>query len=334
VPLAAKFFFQLVFAGTAATIVSGAVAERIKYISFILFSFIMAIAIYPIIGHWIWGGGWLSQRGFVDFAGSTVVHSVGGWAALAGVFILGPRIGKYAADGKPLAIPGHNLMAATIGCFVLWFGWFGFNPGSTMGVSANGGDIAEIALTTNVAAAAATLSATAVAWLMLGKPDLGMTLNGCLAGLVAITAPCAFVCVADSAIIGAIAGALVVLGVMFFDRIKADDPVGATSVHLLNGVFGTLCVGLFSTPSRVGRSGNANHLPGLFYGGGAEQFIDQLIGVLACGAYVAVVAAIAWLALKVTIGIRVSPEEERDGLDYGEHGNEAYHGFQFVSEVA
>jgi Amt family ammonium transporter len=259
---------------------------------------------------------------------------VGGWAALAGVFILGPRIGKYAADGKPLAIPGHNLMAATIGCFVLWFGWFGFNPGSTMGVSANGGDIAEIALTTNVAAAAATLSATAVAWLMLGKPDLGMTLNGCLAGLVAITAPCAFVCVADSAIIGAIAGALVVLGVMFFDRIKADDPVGATSVHLLNGVFGTLCVGLFSTPSRVGRSGNANHLPGLFYGGGAEQFIDQLIGVLACGAYVAIVAAIAWLALKVTIGIRVSPEEERDGLDYGEHGNEAYHGFQFVSEVA
>jgi Amt family ammonium transporter len=328
VPLAAKFFFQLVFAGTAATIVSGAVAERIKYISFILFSFVMAIAIYPIVGHWIWGGGWLSERGFVDFAGSTVVHSVGGWAALAGVYILGPRLGKYAANGKPVAIPGHNLMAATIGCFILWFGWFGFNPGSTM--AADGAAISEIALTTNIAAAAATLSATAVAWIMLGKPDLGMTLNGALAGLVAITAPCAFVCAADAAIIGAVAGALVVLGVMFFDRIKADDPVGATSVHLLNGVFGTLCVGLFSTPDRVGRSGNANHLPGLFYGGGPEQFLDQLVGVLACGAYVVIVSAAAWLILKFTIGIRVSAEEEREGLDVGEHGNQAYFGFLFA----
>jgi Amt family ammonium transporter len=326
VPLAAKFFFQLVFAGTAATIVSGAVAERIKYISFILFSFIMAIAIYPIVGHWIWGGGWLYERGFVDFAGSTVVHSVGGWAALAGVYILGPRLGKY-KDGKVNAIPGHNLMGATIGCFVLWFGWFGFNPGSTM--AADGAAIAEIALTTNIAAAAATLSATAVAWIMLGKPDLGMTLNGALAGLVAITAPCAFVCAADAAIIGAVAGALVVCGVLFFDRIRADDPVGATSVHLLNGVFGTLCVGLFSTPDRVVRSGNTNHLPGLFYGGGAEQFIDQLIGVLASGAYVAAVAAVAWLALKFTIGIRVSAEEEQAGLDVGEHGNQAYYGFLF-----
>jgi Amt family ammonium transporter len=328
VPLAAKFFFQLVFAGTAATIVSGAVAERIKYIAFILFTAVMAIAIYPIVGHWIWGGGWLAERGFVDFAGSTVVHSVGGWAALAGVYILGPRIGKYAANGKPVAIPGHNLLAATIGCFILWFGWFGFNPGSTM--AADGAAISEIALTTNVAAAAATLSATAVAWTLLGKPDLGMTLNGCLAGLVAITAPCAFVCVADAAIIGAIAGALVVVGVLFFDRIRADDPVGATSVHLLNGVFGTLCVGLFSTPDRVGRSGNANHLPGLFYGGGAEQLIDQLIGVVACGAYVVVVAGVTWLVLKLTIGIRVSAEEEQTGLDVGEHGNQAYFGFLFA----
>jgi ammonium transporter, Amt family len=328
VPLPAKFFFQLVFAGTAATIVSGAVAERIKYISFIAFSFVMAIAIYPVVGHWIWGAGWLSKMGFVDFAGSTVVHSVGGWAALAGVYILGPRLGKYSSDGKPQAIPGHNLTAATIGCLILWFGWFGFNPGSTMGVDAEA--ISEIALTTNVAAATATLSATAVAWIMLGKPDLGMTLNGALAGLVAITAPCAFVCVADAAIIGVVAGALVVVGVLFFDRIRADDPVGATSVHLLNGIWGTLCVGLFSTGDRVIRSGNTEHKPGLFYGGGTEQLLDQLIGVLACGAYVMVVAAAAWLILKFTIGIRVRADEEREGLDIGEHGNQAYFGFLFA----
>ncbi len=328
VPLGAKFFFQLVFAGTAATIVSGAVAERIKYLSFIAFSAVMAIAIYPICGHWIWGAGWLSQRGFVDFAGSTVVHSVGGWAALTGVYILGPRLGKYSANGKVNAIPGHNLTAATIGCLILWFGWFGFNPGSTMGVDAVA--ISEIALTTNTAAAAGALVATAIAWLMLGKPDLGMTLNGCLAGLVAITAPCAFVTVEASALIGAIAGALVVFGVLFFDRIRADDPVGATSVHLLNGVFGTLCVGLFATPERIIRSGNAEQKAGLFYGGGSEQFIDQLIGVLACGAYVVIVSAIAWTVIKVVMGLRVSEEEERNGLDIGEHGHQAYAGFQFL----
>jgi Amt family ammonium transporter len=330
VPLWAKFFFQLVFAGTAATIVSGAVAERIKYLSFILFSFIMALGIYPIVGHWIWGGGWLADRGFVDFAGSTQVHSIGGWAALVGVYILGPRLGKYGPDGKVHAIPAHNFSLATIGCFVLWFGWFGFNPGSTMGVDAAA--ISEIAITTNLAAAAATLSATAVAWIMLGKPDLGMTLNGSLAGLVAITAPCAFVTSGASVIIGLIAGALVVLGVMFFDRIKADDPVGATSVHLLNGIFGTLCVGLFATPDRIARSGNTAQKAGLFYGGGSEQLIDQLIGVLACGAYVIVAAAIAWTLLKVTVGIRVSKEEELEGLDHGEHGNQAYPGFQYVHE--
>ena len=327
VPLTAKFFFQLVFAGTAATIVSGAVAERIKYLSFIAFSFIMAIAIYPIVGHWIWGGGWLSERGFVDFAGSTVVHSVGGWAALAGVYILGPRMGKY-KDGKITAIPGHNMMGATIGCFVLWFGWFGFNPGSTMGVDAAA--IAEIAATTNAAAASGALAATAVAWIMLGKPDLGMTLNGCLAGLVAVTAPCAFINIQDAFVIGAIGGALVVFGVQFFDRIKADDPVGATSVHLLNGVFGTLCVGLFAQPDRIARSGNAAQKAGLFYGGGSEQFFDQLIGVVACGGYVLVVAAISWIVLKTVMGIRVSAEEEKEGLDVGEHGNQGYYGFAFI----
>lgn len=332
VPLNAKFFFQLVFAGTAATIVSGAVAERIKYLAFIIFSFIMAMAIYPIVGHWIWGGGWLAKMGFVDFAGSTVVHSVGGWAALMGVYILGPRLGKYGPGGKINAIPAHSFMAATIGCLILWLGWFGFNPGSTMGVDPAA--ICDIALTTNTAAAAATLSATAVAWLVLGKPDLGMTLNGCLAGLVAVTAPCAFISVPVSAGIGAVAGVIVVFGVLFFDRIKADDPVGATSVHLLNGVFGTICVGLFSKPDLIARSGNAAQKPGLFY---AENFdpsalIAQLTGVAACAGYVIVVASIAWLALKLTMGIRVSPEEEREGLDRGEHGNEAYHGFQFVAE--
>lgn len=325
VPLWAKFFFQLVFAGTAATIVSGAVAERIKYVSFIIFSFIMAMAIYPVVGHWIWGGGWLQTRGFVDFAGSTQVHSIGGWAALMGVVILGPRIGKYGEHGKINAIPGHNLSLATIGCFVLWFGWFGFNPGSTM--AADPGAIAEILVTTNTAAAAGTLSATVLAWLLLGKPDLGMTLNGCLAGLVAITAPCAFVSVPVSAIIGLIAGVLVVLGVLFFDRMKCDDPVGALSVHLLNGVFGTLCVGLFTTPDRIARSGNAAHKAGLFYGGGMDQLATQFLGVAACAAYVLVLAALAWFILKATIGIRVGAEEELDGLDIGEHGNEAYPDF-------
>lgn len=325
VPLWAKFFFQLVFCGTAATIVSGAVAERIKYHAFIIFTFIMAIAIYPIVGHWIWGGGWLQSRGFLDFAGSTQVHSIGGWAALVGVLMLGPRIGKYSKDGRVNAIPGHNLSLATIGCFVLWFGWFGFNPGSTMGVDPEA--ISEVVVTTNTAAAAATLSATLVAWLLLGKPDLGMTLNGCLAGLVAITAPCAFVSVGASAIIGLIAGALVVVGVIFFDRVRCDDPVGATSVHLLNGVFGTLCIGLFATPDRIGRAGNDAATAGLFYGGGVDQLITQLIGVVACGAYVMLTAAVAWVILKQTVGIRVSREEEIEGLDIGEHGNEAYPNF-------
>lgn len=327
IPLYGKFFFQLVFAGTAATIVSGAVAERIKYLSFIVFSIVMAIAIYPIVGHWIWGGGWLAAKGFVDFAGSTVVHSVGGWAALTGVYILGPRAGKYLADGKIKAIPGHNYTAATIGCLILWLGWFGFNPGSTMAVDPNA--ICNILLTTNTAAATGTLAATATAWIMLGKPDLGMTLNGCLAGLVAITAPCAFVSVPHSALIGAIGGVFVVLGVLFFDKMRADDPVGATSVHLLNGVFGTLCVGLFAD-ERIEAIVGAKR--GLFLGGGAQQVITQLIGILACAAYVLVVSGLAWFIIKATIGLRVSPEEEKEGLDIGEHGHEAYHGFQLVSE--
>jgi Amt family ammonium transporter len=326
VPLWAKFFFQLVFCGTAATIVSGAVAERIRYISFILFSFIMAMFIYPIVGHWIWGGGWLAKLGMFDFAGSTVVHSVGGWAALAGVIALGPRIGKY-DNGDIRAIPGHNLALATIGTFILWFGWFGFNPGSTM--AADAGAIAHIAVTTNTAAAGAIITATITSWLLLGKPDLGMTLNGCLAGLVAITAPCAFVSVGSALIIGLIAGVLVVLAVMMFDRLRLDDPVGALSVHLVNGIFGTLCVGLFAQDKIVGvATGN-----GLFYGGGLHLLKVQLTAILTVAIFVFGISMLTWSFLKIAIGIRVSREEELRGLDIGEHGNEAYNSFQiFITE--
>ena len=327
VPLAAKFFFQLVFTGTAATIVSGAVAERIKYHTFIVFSFIMGTVIYPVVGHWVWGGGWLQKMSFFDFAGSTQVHSIGGWSALAGIIVLGPRIGKYNAQGKVQAIPGHNMSLATIGCFVLWFGWFGFNPGSTMSVG-DGKLIAHIAVTTNTAAAFATITATITAWLLLGKPDLGMTLNGCLAGLVAITAPCAFVTVWSSVIIGSIAGVVVVLAVLMFDRIKIDDPVGATSVHLVNGVFGTLCIGLFADKELVlGADGKPMMGTGLFTGGNMDQLIVQATGVIATAAYVLPVAFIAWFILKATMGLRVTKEEEMEGLDHGEHGNEAYPGF-------
>jgi Amt family ammonium transporter len=325
IPLWTKFFFQLVFAGTAATIVSGAVAERIKYGSFILFVLFMGMFIYPVVGHWIWGGGWSALEGFRDFAGSTQVHSIGGWAALAGVIILGPRIGKYGPDGKVNPIPGHSMALGLIGTFVLWFGWFGFNPGSTMGMDAEA--IGEIAMTTNMAACAATLTATATAWILMGKPDLGMTLNGCLAGLVAITAPCAFVTVGASVVIGAIAGVIVVLSIIMFDRLKLDDPVGALSVHLVNGVFGTLCVGLFSEPGRLAGRGVMETKGGLFYGGGMTQLILQLKTVAATAGYVLVASFVFWTIVKFTIGMRVTKEEEIGGLDIGEHGQEAYPGF-------
>jgi Amt family ammonium transporter len=317
VPLLAKFFFQLVFAGTAATIVSGAVAERIKYFSFIVFSFIIVGLIYPIAGHWIWGGGWLAQKGFLDFAGSTQVHSIGGWAALAGVLALGPRYGKYNKDGSANPIPGHNLALGLIGCFVLWLGWFGFNPGSTMAADVEA--ISRICITTNMAAAAAMLSATVVSTMLLGKPDLGMTINGCLAGLVAITASCAFVSVMSSFIIGLIAGCLVVLAVIGFDKVHIDDPVGALAVHLCNGVFGTLCVGLFAEPQWT-----PGQAAGLFFGGGLKQLGVQALGVFWVGVFVFVVARIAWWLLKITMGIRVSIQEEVEGLDIGEHGQTTY----------
>jgi Amt family ammonium transporter len=310
-----------VFAGTAATIVSGAVAERIKFMSFVVFSFVMVGLIYPVTGHWIWGGGWLSGMGVWDFAGSTVVHSVGGWAALAGILLLGPRIGKF-KDGRPQPMPGHNMSTATIGVFVLWLGWFGFNPGSTM--AADPLAIGHIAVTTNTAAAAASLSALLTATLLLGKPDLSMILNGCLAGLVAITAPCAWVSVPSSLLIGLIAGVLVVLGVLFFDRVGIDDPVGALSVHLLNGVFGTLAVGLWADPSVAPVAGPP---AGLFAGGGLTPFLTQLLGVVAAGGYTFVIALGAWGILKATMGLRVTAEEELEGLDIGEHGMTAYPDF-------
>ncbi len=318
IPLYAKFFFQLVFCGTAATIVSGAVAERIKYISFIVFSFILTLVIYPIIGHWIWGGGFLAEMGFFDFAGDTVVHSVGGWGALAGVIILGPRVGKYTKDGKMNPIPGHNMSLAVIGLFVLWLGWFGFNPGSTM--AADPVAISHILMTTNTAAIVAVLTSTATSWIIIGKPDLGMTINGCLAGLVAITGSCAFVSVTSSIIIGAIAGILVVFAVILFDKLKLDDPVGALAVHLFNGIFGTLAVGLFAEDGITGvATGN-----GLFYGGGFKLLGIQAVGVLAVGAFTFGSSVIVWFLIKKTIGLRVSVREEIEGLDIHEHGNQAY----------
>ena len=322
VPFWGKFFFQLVFCGTAATIVSGAVAERIKYITFIVFSFVLTLVIYPIVGHWVWGGGWLADLGFLDFAGDTVVHSLGGWAALAGALVLGPRIGKYDKDGKPRAIPGHNMSLAVIGLFVLWLGWFGFNPGSTMSFQ-NPADVMHILMTTNTSAIAAVLTATAASWLLLGKPDLGMTINGCLAGLVAITGGCAYISIGNSLLIGAVAGVLVVFAVLFFDRAKVDDPVGATSVHLCCGVFGTLCIGLFAQEG-VTTLSTRN---GLFYGGGAGLLGTQLLGIAAVGAFVFAASLVLWWVLKKTMGIRVTREEEIAGLDIGEHGNHAYPDF-------
>ncbi len=312
VPKEASFFFQLVFAATAATIVSGAVAERIKYPSFFVFSFLLVAVIYPVTGHWTWGGGWLSELGFGDFAGSTIVHSVGGWAALTGAIILGPRLGKYTANGmRP--IPGHSQSLATLGMFILWLGWFGFNPGSQL--AADAGPIAHITVTTNMAAAAGVLGATLISYLLMGKPDLSMALNGALAGLVGITAGCDGVSIMGSVIIGFIAGTIVVFSVMFFDKIKIDDPVGALSVHLVNGIWGTLAVGLFNTES------------GLLYGGGISQLIIQVIGIVSIGAYVAIISTVLWLVIKAVMGLRVSSEEEYEGLDVGEHGMEAYPDF-------
>ena len=316
--------FQTVFAATAATIVSGAMAERTKFSGYLIYSFFITAIIYPIFGSWAWGSlfegsGWLENLGFIDFAGSSVVHSVGGWLALAGAIVLGPRIGKYGLDGKPRAIPGHNIALAALGVFILWFGWFGFNPGST---TVGDGDIGRIAVTTNLASAAGAIAAMFMSWAISKKPDGSMMLNGALAGLVAITAGCASVSPVSSIIIGFIAGIVVVLSVFFFDgTLKIDDPVGAVSVHAINGAWGTLAVGLFATDG------------GLFFGGGIKLFGVQALGVVTAFAWAFGLGMILFKTIKHTIGLRVSEEEELRGLDIGEHGMEAYSGFQiFITQ--
>lgn len=313
--------FQTVFAATAATIVSGTMAERTKFISYLVYSAVISLLIYPIFGSWAWGSlggqgtrGWLETLGFHDFAGSTVVHSIGGWLALAGAIVLGPRIGKYAPDGKPRAIPGHSIPLATLGVFILWFGWFGFNPGST---TAGVGLAGYIAVTTNLGAAAGATTALITSWLLLKKPDVSMALNGILAGLVAITAPCDGVSPVGAVLIGGIAGILVVLSVLFIDYVlKIDDPVGAVSVHCVCGVWGTISYGLFSLNS------------GLFYGHGAKQLGVQLAGAGAAAVWAFGLGLVMFFVLRKTIGLRVTDDEQLKGLDIGEHGNEAYAGFQ------
>ena len=320
VPLEAKFIFQLVFAGTAATIVSGAIGGRVKFSSYVWFSLGMTALIYPVIGHWIWGGGWLAELGMWDFAGSTVVHAVGGWAALAGALVLGARIGKYGPDGKPRAMPGHNMALAVLGVFILWLGWFGFNPGSTMALDPVA--ISHIFVTTNIAAATGAIAALMVSWLRFKKPDSSMTFNGVLASLVAITAPCAFVGVGSAALIGVVGGALVVPAVLFFERVGVDDPVGAISVHGVCGVWGTMALGLFAAPPFAGGEGQPGL--GLFFGGGVTQLWIQTLGTVAASLAAFAAAYVLFLGIKAVLGLRVTPEEEIEGLDIAEHGNEAY----------
>ncbi|MBW4632722.1 MAG: ammonium transporter [Iphinoe sp. HA4291-MV1] len=342
VPPTALFFFELVFADTAATIFTGAVAERIKFIAFFIFSFLLIGISYPITGHWIWGGGWLSKLGFYDFAGSTVVHSVGGWAGLVGAWLLGPRLYSLESDGTPLyryldngkriAMLGHNLSIAILGSLILWLGWFGFNAGSTLKADPNA--ISHILLTTNMAGAMGGIAATITSWLRFGKPELTMILNGVLAGLVAITAPSAFVNVWGAFWIGLIAGILVFFSVLFIDaKLKIDDPVGAISVHLVNGIWGTLAVGLFSVGPNVyswyGEKLLVSPGPakGLLLGGSLNQFLIQLLGIISVGTFTVVFSWLAWSAIKATVGLRVSHQAELDGLDISEHDMDAYHGF-------
>ncbi len=322
IPVFAFFFFQAAFAAAGCSIISGAVAERIKFASYLVFGTVLVAFIYPLGGFWVWGGGWLAELGFHDFAGSTVVHSVGGWAALAGVLLLGPRIGKYRQDGSPKAIVGHSIPLATLGGFILWLGWFGFNPGSQLALDAN---VPRIAVTTALASCTGTLGAMIAAWKIGGKPDLSMIVNGCLAGLVAITAGCAVVSPASAALIGLVAGVVVVLAVYAFDKIKIDDPVGALSVHLVNGIWGTIAVGLFAMPEYL--DGTA----GVFYDGGTGLLVTQLVGIVSIGAVVFGLSIVLWAIIKKTMGMRVTKEEEIGGLDVGEMGLEAYNGFQIFS---
>jgi Amt family ammonium transporter len=317
VPDKASLMFQTVFAATAATIVSGAVAERTKFSAYLIFTIAITAIIYPISGHWVWGGGWLSSMNtpFHDFAGSTVVHSVGAWVGLMGAAVIGPRIGKYGSDGKARAIPGQNLAYGALGVFILWFGWFGFNPGSQLAAAGtdNAKAISHIFITTNLAAAAGAVTAMFLTWIKYKRPGLSLTLNGALAGLVAITAGCDVVSPGGAVIIGILAGILLVFGVEFIDKVlKVDDPVGAVSVHGLNGALGTIMVGFLDTSN------------GLFYGGGAAQLGSQFIGVLAVAAWAMGLGFLVFYILKKTIGVRVSRRIEEEGLDVYEHGESAY----------
>ena len=309
IPIAAFLLFQTAFAGTAATIVSGALAERTRFFAYVAVSIIICIVIYPVVGHWIWGGGWLQKLGMIDFAGSTVVHSVGGWVALVGAYLVGPRIGKYGKDGTVNTIPGNNIVFAALGVFILWFGWFGFNPGSTL--SAFNLDIAKIALNTNIAAAAAAVMAMFASKLLIGKVNVTYTMNGALAGLVAITAGCQAVDTFGALFIGLASGAVVVFALRFIDNtLRIDDPVGAISVHAVCGVFGTIMVGLFST---------INGQEGLFYGGGIKVLTTQLIGVISVFLWTTITAYIMFKVIDKVIGLRVDEEDEEKGLDSSEH---------------
>lgn len=311
----ADLFFQTVFAATAATIVSGAMAERTEFKAYLIFSIVITVLIYPTSGHWTWGGGWLSQLGFHDFAGSSIVHSVGAWVGLAGAAIIGPRLGKYGKDGKAKAIPGHNLALGALGVFILWFGWFGFNPGSQLAAAGtdNAVAIAHIAVTTNLAAAAGAVAAMLVSWFRYKRPALSISLNGALAGLVAITAGCDAVDPVGAVLIGTMAGIILPFAVEFFDKVlKIDDPVGAISVHGVSGAFGTLAVGLFSTSE------------GLFYGFGAKLLGIQAIGVLAIFVWAAGTGFILFTILKKIKVLRASKRVEEEGLDIYEHGEGAF----------
>jgi len=323
-PLPAFWLFQAAFTGAAATIVAGGMAERMKFKAYLIYSFLISALVYPIVGHWVWGGGWLSSLQFADFAGSGVVHTTGGVAALIGTIMLKPRTGKYRPDGSVKLIAGHNIPLASLGVFILWFGWFGFNPGSTLGVG-DGSAISLIAMNTSLAAATGGIAAIVFVWIKLGKPDLAMGLNGALAGLVAITAPCAFVDPWAAIVIGFVGGILVVMATLLLDKLRIDDPVGAFPVHGVNGIWGTIALGLFAKadPSLRGS--------GLFIKGGSfEQLGVQLIGIGAIVVFVLVVMGAIFKIIDLTVGLRVTMEEEYSGLDIGEHGLESYAGFQII----
>ncbi len=315
VPLSAKFLFQVAFVAVSLAIVWGTMLERTKFAVYVVFAIVFAGLIYPLVGHWIWGGGWLGELGMQDFAGSTVVHLSGAMAALAGTLLLGPRLGKYDDDGNPVAIPGHNMPLAVLGVLILWVGWYGFNPGSTMAAVP---EIADIALTTTLAAAAGVLGAMIMSYVYKRHVDVGMGGNGAIAALVAITASCAFVAPWASIVIGFLAGVIMYATLLFVDRIGVDDPLGAIAAHGMGGIWGTLSTGLFTTTALAESTGVGN--PGLFYGGGFSQLGVQALGILACGGFVFVSSLAVFALLKATIGLRVKPEQELDGLDISEHG--------------